>query len=319
MCDVMKEEKQRCYFIDIFRFLMAVFVVAIHTNPLCAFGSDFVFVVRKTFFSLAVPFFFILTGYFLDKYNTNKILILLRKYVFWIFLYSPFIFMLVKKHIDINNGLVLNIFAILSNVLNFYHLWYLKVLILSIPIIKIFSKNLRLLLPLLFSVYILVDIYQLFINNVVSSFYSNIYIFNKIYFGCIFVGMGYYIREIGAQNYKNNILGLIISILLLLIENILKVKYGCLEGEGIFLILVSYFLFTVVILINKKLHTTRHLSSKLILLADYSEKIYFIHPGIVLLLKFLRLREGFVLFVVTLSLSALFTYLINLILWRFDK
>ena len=51
--------------IDCFKVIAALLVVAIHTSPLTCFGGNADFVLTRILARTAVPFFFMVSGYFL--------------------------------------------------------------------------------------------------------------------------------------------------------------------------------------------------------------------------------------------------------------
>ena len=51
--------------IDFFKFIAALVVVAIHTSPLSSFSVDADFILTRVLARIAVPFFLMVTGYFL--------------------------------------------------------------------------------------------------------------------------------------------------------------------------------------------------------------------------------------------------------------
>ena len=53
--------------IDIMKFIMAIFVVAIHTNPFVNFQNQYISRFFNNLFQVAVPFFFLATGFLLQK------------------------------------------------------------------------------------------------------------------------------------------------------------------------------------------------------------------------------------------------------------
>lgn len=67
--------------VDLVKFIMAIFVVAIHTHPYtCIENANLSFFIQKLI-SLSVPFFFVASGFFLwrkmdDAIYTDKLLIL---------------------------------------------------------------------------------------------------------------------------------------------------------------------------------------------------------------------------------------------------
>lgn len=55
--------------IDLIKFIMAFAVVAIHTNPLVDCKNDIVQIVYNNIVNMAVPFFFLTTGFFTFREN----------------------------------------------------------------------------------------------------------------------------------------------------------------------------------------------------------------------------------------------------------
>ena len=53
--------------IDYFRLIASVFVIAIHTGPLSSYWNAGNFWITRVLGRLAVPFFFMTTGYFLAQ------------------------------------------------------------------------------------------------------------------------------------------------------------------------------------------------------------------------------------------------------------
>ena len=53
--------------LDRFRIVAAVLVAAIHTSPLATYTADGDFFLTRVLARLAVPFFFLVTGYFLAR------------------------------------------------------------------------------------------------------------------------------------------------------------------------------------------------------------------------------------------------------------
>ena len=87
---------------DLVKFVMAIFVVAIHTHPLENVQLPIVQSIFDTAFSLAVPFFFLCSGWLLagkmnGEYNSSENTALIRKmlfrilkmYLIWMAIYLP--------------------------------------------------------------------------------------------------------------------------------------------------------------------------------------------------------------------------------------
>jgi peptidoglycan/LPS O-acetylase OafA/YrhL len=211
----MKKEYQ---FIDFARFICAMFIVAIHSGFLDSIPHGLF--IRTFVFRVAVPFFFICSGFFLGKslYNIDshierqKIILkyikrLLIPYIFWSLFYL------------ISSDILNNQFTI-SNVLNDIHniitlnpptiTWFVASLI-GPAILLLFANTKRdikylfivsiflYLIGLLFSSYNFLFTKSFMLDF--NSFFINKFMTNRHWFfvGCIFVYIGYYIGL-----YENN-------------------------------------------------------------------------------------------------------------------
>lgn len=94
---VQKEYK----FLDVMKFMMAIVVVAIHTRPECSFKSAIVRGIFEAVYSIAVPFFFMASGFLLfrkvslpldsegEKRIKNYLKKILKLYLIWTVIYLP--------------------------------------------------------------------------------------------------------------------------------------------------------------------------------------------------------------------------------------
>lgn len=55
--------------LDWFRMAAAVLVVAIHTSPLSSFNESADFILTRIIARIAVPFFFLITGFFMGPHG----------------------------------------------------------------------------------------------------------------------------------------------------------------------------------------------------------------------------------------------------------
>lgn len=105
--------------IDVAKLICALMVIAIHTQPF----SHHVWLDRGAgiITRLAVPFFFVTTGFFLDFSNTKKVMKyivrLIVLYAIWTIIYLPFSSISVKK-------------LLLTGIVE--HLWYLPAAIIAV-------------------------------------------------------------------------------------------------------------------------------------------------------------------------------------------
>ena len=89
--------KTNYHAIDLARFVAACLIVALHASPLTSVSENFNFYIKNGLSRLAVPFFFMASGFFLatkmtdyqkvKQYITN----ILRMYIIWSAVYLPII------------------------------------------------------------------------------------------------------------------------------------------------------------------------------------------------------------------------------------
>lgn len=120
--------------LDVCRLAAALLVITIHTAPLSDVNAEADFFLTRVLARVAVPYFFMLTGYFLEKGQWRRVGRTLGKtallYVLSVLLYLP-----------------LNLYAgafspfapgqLLKELLvdgTFYHLWYLPAVLLGVPV-----------------------------------------------------------------------------------------------------------------------------------------------------------------------------------------
>ena len=142
------EQKQRFGGLDRFKFIAAFFVVAIHTSPLSSFSANADFLLTRVLARTAVPFFLMVTGYFLlPQYIWGKSMDyrpLFRFIQKTLLLYA--IAILIFLPVNLYAGQLENIEAIdLIRMLifdgTFYHLWYLPASVTGMLILWILGKK----------------------------------------------------------------------------------------------------------------------------------------------------------------------------------
>lgn len=143
--------------IDITKFIMAICVVAIHTQPLISCNNTIILALYQSIVSLAVPFFFVASGFFLGKKidftnnnNTNKSAIcsyikrMTRLYLLWSLIYLP---LAVAYYIKSEYSLVHSTFAYIRGLFftgehyNSWMLWYLLSTIYALIFIYLLVKK----------------------------------------------------------------------------------------------------------------------------------------------------------------------------------
>ena len=131
--------------LDVFRVAAAVLVVAIHTSPLTTYSPLGDFWLTRVLARVAVPFFLMVSGYFLAQKNWCTVRAFWKKtallYGFCVLLYLPLNVYAGQLDGDFFRRLVMDG--------TFYHLWYFPGLLLGVPIAWALSRlGLRAALPL---------------------------------------------------------------------------------------------------------------------------------------------------------------------------
>lgn len=131
--------------IDIFRLIAALLVIAIHTSPLSSINETADFILTRIFARIAVPFFFVTSGYFLiTRYsrNADKLFKFIKKtaliYAAAIIIYLPI--NIYNNYFDMEN-LLPNIIKDIVFDGTLYHLWYLPASIIGAAIAWVLVKK----------------------------------------------------------------------------------------------------------------------------------------------------------------------------------
>lgn len=291
--------------LDYFRIIAAAMVVAIHTSPLSIISERADFILCRILCRVAVPFFFMVSGYFLYaepakmKFRVNRFA---KKtaflYAIAILLYLP---------VNIYNGYFQSN-ALMAKILKdllfdgtLYHLWYLPAAIMGAYLtLMLFSagKDFSVLL-ISFGLYFIGlfgDSYYGISTQIgpMKDLYDIIFRFsdysrNGLFFAPIFFVLGGLISR-HKKLYSLNALinGLLISICLMTAEGIILHNLRFQRHDSMYLMLLPtmFFLFQLLIHISAK---TKPVLRKIAMI------IYIIHPLVIIALraaaKFLHLER----------------------------
>ena len=213
--------------IDITKFIMAILVVAIHTEPFSfSFWLDKGFGIITRF---CVPFFFVASSYFFFLKDGNPIKYLKRLfmlYFFWSCIYLPF---------DIPSLKEMSIPQILVKYLwtgNGHALWYLCGSMVGFCIVYILHKKFTPKVILIIAiVFLLIGCMKSTYASMLESFLKiNINDFwgsrNGLFYGFPYYALGLYVAKnrISVNEVKaKNIIGFVLSFVLLCFESIILV------------------------------------------------------------------------------------------------
>lgn len=280
--------------LDTYRIIAALLIIGIHTYPFTSISKNLDFIFTHVIFRIAVPFFLMLTGYFvlptiikdkekLKKY-TKKIL---KIYIISIIIYIP---------INIYGGLLkeINIIEIFKMIFingTMYHLWYFPGLIMGIwltyyIIKKTNKKNTLLILILLYIIGLLGDSYYELTEQIhfLKNIYKIIFIIfdytrNGIFYVPIFLYLGYITKEkTNTTKIKNNIILTIIFLILMILEGITLYYFEIQKHDSMyaFLPLLMYNLFLTITYKNNTQNKK---------LRNISTIIYIIHPLFIIITR----------------------------------
>ena len=142
-----KQTKTAYYFIDIMKFIAAIMVIMIHTNPINAEPGTTLYTIEYTILRNAVPFFFICSSFFLfsktPQYKdiTRYVKRIFTLYLAWFLLMFPYTIILRVLHSD---------FSFEETLLRFYRsliwtgsmqgAWFLFACIQSVILLYLFAN-----------------------------------------------------------------------------------------------------------------------------------------------------------------------------------
>ncbi len=281
--------------IDLFRVIAAILIIAIHTSPFGSYNTWADFVLTRVIARVAVPFFFMTSGFFLIsryQYSTKKLGVFVKKTA-WIYgaaivLYIP---------INLYNGyfqaenLLPNIVKDIVFDGTMYHLWYLPASLSGGVFVWYLVRRLEYdrafaVAAVLYFIGLFGDSYYGLIENntVLNGFYTLLfqvsdYTRNGIFFAPIFFLLGGWIADSGIHFSRIMAWVLFVSMMLfMLVEGLILHQFHLQRHDSMYFFLVPcvYFLFQALLYFRGKRH---------VWMRDISLLIYMIHPLIIVLVR----------------------------------
>ncbi len=293
--------------IDVFRLVAAVLIITIHTSPLVGLSETGDFILTRIVARVAVPFFFVTSGFFLISryhYQTAKLCAFVKKtlliYGAAIVLYIP---------VNLYNG-YFKMEYLLPNLIKdivfdgtLYHLWYLPASVIGGVIAwglvkKLDYRKAFAVAAVLYLVGLFGDSYYGVIKNVpiFSGFYALIfqvsdYTRNGIFFAPVFFIMGGFIADYSdrgenkseivcdqsvRKKSESRCFGL--SMALMLVEGFVLHHFQVQRHDSMYVFLLPcvYFLFLVLLQFRGK---------RYVWLRDLSLVVYLIHPMMIVVIR----------------------------------
>lgn len=320
--------KARNHSIDIFRYLCAILIVIIHTNPMADFGANISFGVSQILTRIGVPFFFAVAGYFYTQKleKGQKVFLSYIKKLFTTYFIWSCVYILIEfikwGHSEIKGFIVTSALNFLIKG-SYYHFWFFPALIISVCIVTLIYKLRlqKLLFPLGLILYTVGCIgcsyYSIGIKiPLLGQLYgfSEFLVIRRIFLmGLPFFICGQFVNKIRSKALKlgNSKLFVFLAaaIAVWFAEILLVVKMGLQQN-----IIITFGLFPLVIavmlfLLKNPLPKFRKLSEKCRILANFT---YYSHPLIMLIVKALvPTIQNLYLFIVTIAVAAVFGLILS--------
>lgn len=313
------------YTIDILKFIMALCVVAIHTDPVRLIEDTNIYIIYRSIVKMAVPFFFIATGFLLaDKISHNNntfekigshIKKLLKIYILWNIIYMP---LAVYHYYDLNYSVLHSVldyirgFIFIGEHYNSYILWYILSSIYALIFILLLVKckfDSKSMLICGCIIWIIAYTFTLYTQDIISvpnvidkglSLLVKIIVSGRIFMGFFYIPLGIFLYEHKTDNIMIGIILFVISFVL----NIISPETGYIYEAGRILGTTGIFIAAL----NIKLKYSDIYGT----LREMSSTIYFIHLWIWTIIYAIIYREktyGLLPFVMTASISCLVAYI----------
>lgn len=334
-------EKNRYDLINFWKFISSLLVVAIHTVTRQQDLGYFIVVSSR----IAVPFFFICSGYFLHNklYENNKdqrrkdiykyIKNIFSIYFLWSIIYLIFNYDIYFGHINIIKEIILFIRCFLFMAIR-DHLWYLSALCFSVYLLYILICKLKfkfeyvcIISILLYIFSLSADLYYGLIDNTIFSKLINVYIYffgevwNSFMQGLIFIVMGIGIKKYTfANKIKRPIIVVLIFYVLFIIEHF-TVRYFNIARDNntsIFLLVLAPYIFITLLRYESK-YDFKWIQKYSNIFKDISLTIYLIHPLIIdIVSKLFRIMninelqyESYIKFILVSLISVIISLVMN--------
>lgn len=277
--------------IDRFRLAAALFVIAIHTSPLATYSPYADFLVTRVAGRVAVPFFLMVSGFFLygsQGWNREKLITFVRKtailYGISILIYLP-----VNWYTGYwrDKNLVLKVFRDIMMDGTMYHLWYLPAAIIgsiiSFACYKLLGMRKALIVTaILYLIGVMGDSYYGIVSEVpvIGTFYRELFKVmdntrNGIFFAPLFFLLGGFFKEHRSLKLKYSKWMFWCLFLIMAAEAIWLKRAGVMRHDSMYLLLPAVMFFLFMILLHKR--GREYKSFRVISMA-----VYIIHPWVII-------------------------------------
>lgn len=293
--------------INNYKLVAALLVIAIHTSPLTSLSPEADFVLTRILARTAVPFFFMVTGYFVlprAVLHPDQAFAYLKR-ILLIYLMASLLYLPVNLYAGHFENLTLaKLLKMMFLDGTFYHLWYLPALMLAFVLVLVWMRMLPMYLTgiLTFALYLMGlfgDSYYGFLPETswLHGFYTLIFEFfeytrNGLFYAPVFLFLGCLLATEKRPARSLSLMGTAAFSILLIAEgytlHLLEVQRH--DSMYLFLLPLMYVLFSA--LMDLKLpNVMRYLPS------DFPLLIYLLHPMFIILVRGFAKVTGLTLFV----------------------
>ena len=323
--------------IDIVKFIMALFVVILHTHPLYAVNRTADFLTADVIARVAVPFFFVATGFLLEKQTSERradiketigryIRKVLLLYCIWSLIYLPII--IYNKFVISDETFAYGAFTMVRDFIfagSYGQLWYLPAVAVGVLIVFVCRKYLgerktAVILFLLFLMGLATQSYFGLTSGVIRPdgiLWKSMKAVKKVmvtcrngvFFGGIFIYMGTWIARcnIKMKGWKA-VSGLILSTALFCIEASYLWSIGSVREKDMYLMLLPTAFFLMICALQMQVR------GDTVLLRRMSINIYLVHTAFKFIYREFvgeHNESGIPLFLFTLAGTLITAYLIE--------
>lgn len=284
--------------LDYFKMFAAFLVIAIHTSPLSSVDGNADFVLTRILARIAVPFFLMVTGYFLlPQYlfqhakNASPLKKFLQKtfflYVIAILLYLPV--NLYAKHFS--GATLSDLLRFLLFEGTFYHLWYLPAAMLGALLVVLMCRKLP--FPAVFCTTVVLYLLGLLGDSYFgllpdggtlqtaykAMFQLFSYTRNGIFYAPVFLAMGAGISQINKPHSKAvYATGFTVSAALLILEGCTLHHFRIQRHDSMYIALLPCMFFLFQLILSVKARPVKAFRT-------VSTWIYIIHPLVIILVR----------------------------------
>lgn len=293
-----REKSESLGGLDAFKLIAAFLVAAIHTSPLSSVNSTADFLLTKVIARMAVPFFlmvsgyFVLPGYLFDRSADYRPVLRFVKKGLLLYAAASLLYLPVNLYAGhLEHMGIYDVFRVLVFDGTFYHLWYLPASLLGMLMLCLMSR--RLSFPAVFGISLLLygvglfgDSYYGLIADcpLIGDFYDMLfqiftYTRNGIFFVPVFLAIGAYVAHYG-QKAKTIALvtGFILSAVCMITEGLLLHSSELQRHDSMYLFLLPCMLLLFALVLRIQAKPSRQLRA-------VSTWIYILHPLIIVLVR----------------------------------